>query len=384
MKNIGTKYALLIGNNYSGSNSLRGCHNDIDRIETRLTNSNNINVFSNFKKSNMDILKDANRNEILNGFDNLINKINLEKNFDDEWFSCIVFIHFSGHGTWIKDTNNDEIDNKDECIVGNNNSIITDDEIYNKLSNIYNPNAKIIICFDCCHSGTGIDLGYLYNRSNKKYELTNRKLTNIKPNIIFFSGCKDEQTSADAYLRELSEFGGAFTDSFLDKGVNNKDIFDYLEDNNSSLSNIVDIINNYMIMNSFTQRPCLSTNMTNAIVDNDHFDNINILENFFINKEQNNNIQFNITPNHTNTEVISGEQSLIELNNITNDNPVIINNNNNEHEFDDNNGNDGNDDDDYYDEDDDNNEYEEQPIYRIYKWFKLQLRTLYNRFCCWY
>ena len=131
--NTGTKYALLIGNNYRGNNTLRGCHNDIDRIEARLTLNKPSNVFSKFKSTDMEILKDATREEILTGFENLVSKINLEQINETEWLSCIIYIHFSGHGTWINDTNNDELDNKDECIVGNSNSIITDDEIYQLL-----------------------------------------------------------------------------------------------------------------------------------------------------------------------------------------------------------------------------------------------------------
>ena len=300
--NIGTKYALLIGNNYKDNNSLMGCHNDIDRIETRLTGKKPYNIFSKFKNTDIEILKDATRDEILNGFQNLISKINLEKINEKEWLSCIIYIHFSGHGTWIPDKNKDELDNKDECIVGNGNSIITDDEIYQLLLTISNPNAKIIISFDCCHSGTGIDLGYNYNRTTQKYQLTNNKLKNIKPNILFFSGCKDEQTSADAYLRELGDYGGAFTQSLLDKDWLNRDIFDLLEDNKTSLSHIIEKINNYMIMNSFTQRPCLSTNMS-IILDNDYLDNIDILNHFYIDKEPNNNIDF-ILPQSPNINIV--------------------------------------------------------------------------------
>ena len=315
--NTGTKYALLIGNNYRGNNTLRGCHNDIDRIEARLTLNKSSNVFSKFKSTDMEILKDATREEILTGFENLVSKINLEQINETEWLSCIIYIHFSGHGTWINDTNNDELDNKDECIVGNSNSIITDDEIYQLLLKISNPNAKLIISFDCCHSGTGIDLGYIYNRTTKKYQLTNNKLKNIKPNVLFFSGCKDEQTSADAYLRELGEFGGAFTDSLLDKDWLKRDIFDLLEDDKTDISHIMDKINNYMIMNSFTQRPCLSTNMSNIIIENDYLDNIDILNHFFIDKEPNNNIDF-ILPN-TNSElspISSNPQNITTVNDI--------------------------------------------------------------------
>ena len=355
--NIGTKYALLIGNNYRDNNSLRGCHNDIERIETRIKCKKLSNIFSKFKNTDMEILKDATRDEILNGFDNLISKINLEKINDNEWLSCIIYIHFSGHGTWITDKNKDELDNKDECIVGNSDSIITDDEIYQLLLTISNPNAKIIISFDCCHSGTGIDLGYIYNRNTRKYQLTNNKLKNIKPNILFFSGCKDEQTSTESYLREFGEFGGAFTDSLLDKDWLNRDIFDLLEDNKTSLSHIIEKINNYMIMNSFTQRPCLSTNMSNIIIDNDYLDNNDILNYFFIDKEPNNNIDFILPQSHN----INIDLSPLSTNPDTTNNDINVEDCDTEHTPISTNN--------------------ESSISQMYCWIKNKLYYLYTRIC---
>jgi hypothetical protein len=42
---------------------------------------------------------------------------------------------------------------------------------------------------------------------------TNKMITN--PNVLCFSGCKDPETSADAYSREKQMGVGAFTDTFL-------------------------------------------------------------------------------------------------------------------------------------------------------------------------
>ena len=44
---MNNKFALLIGNNYSGKSKLKGCHNDIDNIKEILVNNGNTH-YSNF------------------------------------------------------------------------------------------------------------------------------------------------------------------------------------------------------------------------------------------------------------------------------------------------------------------------------------------------
>jgi hypothetical protein len=70
---------------------------------------------------------------------------------------------------------------------------------------------------DSCNSGTIIDLPWsytivtpnTYTRSlNNRYNLSNS-------NVFMFSGCKDNQTSADVYSPELNKAVGAFTNAFL-------------------------------------------------------------------------------------------------------------------------------------------------------------------------
>jgi len=62
--------------------------------------------------------------------------------------------YYSGHGSFTKDKNGDEIDGKDETIVlsdGNRNYFYIDDNLNRNFNNIQ---AKKLIIFDSCHSGT--------------------------------------------------------------------------------------------------------------------------------------------------------------------------------------------------------------------------------------
>ena len=61
---------------------------------------------------------------------------------------------------------------------------------------------------DSCHSGTMLDLRYNY----LDYSET-PKDTDTVGNVILISGCKDNQTSEDAYVNNI--FQGAMTWAFL-------------------------------------------------------------------------------------------------------------------------------------------------------------------------
>jgi hypothetical protein len=60
---------------------------------------------------------------------------------------------YSGHGSWIPDQNGDEVDGRDEALVGQDLRLITDDELYPLLSNrAYG--SRVTTISDSCHSGT--------------------------------------------------------------------------------------------------------------------------------------------------------------------------------------------------------------------------------------
>lgn len=204
-KNI-KKAALLIGINYYNTQyELGGCINDVEKIKNILINKYD------FEEENIYMICDKNsnsihptENNILEGFNWLINKN--KQGFNKLW------VHYSGHGSYSKDYNNDEKDGKDECICTSDDKFINDDIINNKLIRKINKNATLICFMDCCHSGTILDLKYKYISGNKN-EIQNN-IKNTLANVILISGCKDNQTSDDAYYN--GEWSGAMTKFFLE------------------------------------------------------------------------------------------------------------------------------------------------------------------------
>ena len=207
------KKALLIGCNYATtSNRLYGCINDCLLILDML--------ITNFGYNQADImfLRDdiyptysplfPSKPNILNALTNLVdltNKVDVEQ----------VFFSNSSHGTNTIDRSRDETDGYDECVVPadyfTNGSLITDDELNTILKNI-SPNTKCFFIFDCCMSGTILDLPYSYNYNNnmfiEKVENTSNSLSN-KSDIICLSGCRDNEYALD--VSQNGRANGAMT-----------------------------------------------------------------------------------------------------------------------------------------------------------------------------
>jgi hypothetical protein len=206
------KKALLVGiNYYSVPNArLNGCINDITNI------TNVITKHFNYKPENITKLTDDNTNpsfipnraNILSQLTKLINNSN---NCEEIWF------HYSGHGSQVRDRNRDESDGLDEVIVPidfQRSGFILDDEIYQIIKN---SRCKTILVFDSCHSASICDLQwtfeYMINSQFKKSSLPSKIVPN--PNILCYSGCKDNQTAADTYSTVLKQGVGAFTDAMI-------------------------------------------------------------------------------------------------------------------------------------------------------------------------
>jgi len=200
------KYALLIGINYKGTSAeLNGCINDINNTKEML-----VNIY-NYQEENIIVLTDE--SEIKPTHDNIIYHLNKISNTID---ATQIWISYSGHGSYLRDRNGDEDDGKDECLVPldyDKKGMIRDDDI-NKILCQINEITNVIVIIDACHSETMIDLPYRYI-SGIKSVIENNKC-NIKCNCIMISGCRDNQTSADAYsINNSKEYSGAMTTSLL-------------------------------------------------------------------------------------------------------------------------------------------------------------------------
>jgi hypothetical protein len=204
--------ALLIGINYIGTpNQLYGCINDINNIGVYLSVDRKYNSFI--------VLTDytsrkPTRANILSAFAELLKGAVAG---DELW------LHYSGHGNLMRDTNGDEESGQDSCICPLDfarSGFITDDLIRNNLALLVPKGVRLYIILDACHSGTGCDLRYKYDDAsyltNKKAPLpeiyvpsdwtlqqTNyeyKRYAKTNGDVFCISGCQDNQTSADAYI----------------------------------------------------------------------------------------------------------------------------------------------------------------------------------------
>ncbi|KAI9313649.1 peptidase C14, caspase domain-containing protein [Dichotomocladium elegans] len=253
----GRKRALLIGINYFGSpNELKGCINDVKNVKEFLT------TYYNFRPEDMVILTDdqkdprfiPTRQNILEGMRWVVHDARPNDSF---------FVHYSGHGGRVKDTNGDEDDGWDETIYpvdhqrypGTSGQIV-DDEMHEILVRPLPPGCRLTAIFDSCHSGTALDLPYVYSTagslkesnlfkdagsgllsaskayvsgdlggaissvmslgskliSGKTVDDRVKQFKSSAADVIMFSGCKDQQTSADAF--EAGRSTGAMSHAF--------------------------------------------------------------------------------------------------------------------------------------------------------------------------
>lgn len=198
------KNALLIGINYIGTqNELYGCINDANSI-------NNLLIARGFK--DIKLLTDntsqkPTRDIIINQFINLLSSAN---NGDT------IFLFYSGHGSYMHDTNNNEKTKNDQLIVPLDLNIIVDDELKSIINNHLKSNVTLIALFDSCFSESVLDLKYQYlDTLNNNNDSINFNESETKGNVIMISGCADNQTSDDAVIDNLPQ--GALTWAFLKK-----------------------------------------------------------------------------------------------------------------------------------------------------------------------
>ncbi len=209
-----SRKALIVGINYVGTSSaLNGCVNDALNVKSFLIKEYGLEV------ENIHLMTEAGPNELCPTRANIMEQIDwLVK---DATEASRLFMHYAGHGTQIADKNNDENDRRDECICPLDYAsagLIDDDDLRCKLVDPLPKGAKLFGLFDCCHSGTILDLKYNYlfhsSGSRDSYEMqVERRAKLCKAGVTLISGCLDYQTSADAWIDGKAQ--GAMTYSFL-------------------------------------------------------------------------------------------------------------------------------------------------------------------------
>jgi len=227
-KKKGLKKALLIGINYieDSNNKLNGCINDIINIENklRITNPECIE-YRKLSDNQTNLLLKPTRKNIIDGINWLVNGLKSGES---------VFFHYSGHGGLTLDISKDEKSGFDSCIYPICNGkieMITDDELKTILVNKIPTGCKCFAVLDCCHSGSALDLRYMFSAPEYGKIIVSQddKYPKTLGSVIFLSGCQDNQTSADTVdIKNMPS--GALTNALLEVwekyGVNIK--FKYL------------------------------------------------------------------------------------------------------------------------------------------------------------
>merc|ERR1719253_519635 len=90
--------------------------------------------------------------------------------------------------------------------------MITDDEISEVLVRSLPEGVRLTAVMDCCHSGTGLDLPYSW--TGRAWEEETNPF-HCCADVQLFSGCEDEDCSADA-MSSYGAAGGAMTVAFCD------------------------------------------------------------------------------------------------------------------------------------------------------------------------
>ena len=196
--------ALLFGLNYEGTaNELQGCVQDVVNIGAYLSRTLQLPA-----KVCTDA-KSTSAMAIVQGMYELALQ-SYSESLDYVW------IHYSGHGSYVADRNGDEKDGRDECLVPSDYAtagLIPDDFLV-QLFRYFNPKTRVVFVCDSCHSGTICDVKYSWTSATKC--AVENVLCAVPARVITLSGCMDDQTSADAFIvLGDGKYSGAMTSCLL-------------------------------------------------------------------------------------------------------------------------------------------------------------------------
>ncbi|GAB7361375.1 hypothetical protein MBLNU230_g1430t1 [Neophaeotheca triangularis] len=250
----GKRKALLIGINYFNQRGqLRGCINDVKNMSAYL------NEHWNYKREDMVALTDDQQNPMSQPTkQNILRAMHwLVK---DAQPNDSLFFHYSGHGGQTKDLDGDEDDGYDEVIYPvdfRQAGHIVDDEMHRIMVQSLRPGVRLTAIFDSCHSGSALDLPYIYStqgvlkepnlakeagqgllsmigdygrgdvssiastamslfrkaRSGDEVYQYNLRTKTSPADVVMWSGSKDDQTSTDANI--AGKATGAMSYAFI-------------------------------------------------------------------------------------------------------------------------------------------------------------------------
>lgn len=186
-----SKKALIFGTNYSSTeNELKCCIRDCKRIGDMLE-SLNFKVQRSYAENTPVCLTSIKLLEI--------------------WFSQLIpgdqaIFYYSGHGTHLDepDMSQSEGDQNDEAMFLGTDCLISDDYL-RKLVQKIPRGVKLFCIFDCCESGSILDLPIRYEKTRNYIENSHK----FDADILVLSGCRDGNYSYE------SDGTGHLTQAFL-------------------------------------------------------------------------------------------------------------------------------------------------------------------------
>jgi metacaspase-1 len=225
------KRALLIGiNRYKIPGAdLRGCVNDVKNMQQVLTkfygfNAKDIAVLTDYKATTKAMEKSIRQ---------LVSKARA---------GDVLLLHYSGHGSNVPDDNGDEADQRDEILCPTDldwKKPLRDDWLRATFDSMPK-GVSLTVIMDCCHSGTNtraivppdarVKERYLPSpwdlvaaesgrklrgtfrgqlRASSRASRKSKDVVNADIPELLITGCRDTQTSADAYIAR--SYNGALT-----------------------------------------------------------------------------------------------------------------------------------------------------------------------------
>ncbi|KAF9732473.1 hypothetical protein PMIN06_012309 [Paraphaeosphaeria minitans] len=164
------KKSLLIGINYVGSkHELKGCHADVDNVAEFLS----YRGYSNNHRDRV-ILSDnpmvapnspyyPSGHNILAAMDWLVSEP-----------GCTLFLQYSGHGGQVEDLDSNRSTGLDDSLVPVDfeyNGQLSSTLLHQHLVTRMAPGCTLFVLMDCCHSGSAIELPFVY-RTNADGEIS--------------------------------------------------------------------------------------------------------------------------------------------------------------------------------------------------------------------
>lgn len=220
----GRKKSLLIGINYTrlGQSVLNGCINDVENMKHYISkeqgypdDASHMRVLIDDEDTPQNLL--PTRANMTDGFRWLL---------QDARDGDHLFVHYSGHGGQVKDRDGDEDDGYDETLCPLDYPTagqITDDELHALLVYPLPSKARLTFIADCCHSGSILDLPYVYKcKANGSIQMSMGKRALQLSKDLNTLSLKNAgfENKIKAGFSILSNIGGALKD--LSESGNNK------------------------------------------------------------------------------------------------------------------------------------------------------------------